>query len=522
MTGKLLEKSRNTFLSLTPAENLIPKKPVKTSKKNPYQNNHIKNSRTPLKTLNKFFHEKNHTNNTHITNRLILDNLSLENRNIIPPMDHYTADKLHFAIGGNISRFLKIQQSHERKNRELSTVLLEKTNSKALLACPKKNTSISRFFLKWDQGDYSLADFIKAQLYENIWNSLFSSYDLNYVYNIGLKTYRAPIRIKSQHKNELMEYRKIAMFYGNLSRNFLTCLMKRSGGSKFLSTLERRLDVALKRALFFPTIRAARQWINQGKILVNNELCLYNGYLLQPGDLISIKETYKNIWKREWFKNFKEFDSQRNTPIQQKETSYNLSTPFIGPRKRFLFPPHLMRKWDKWCQLWGNSISPRENGHTWSKQPYIWNLSLHPTFNNSVCADNLYLKSFMQLKNDLYKLKYTHRQSTPILFWLEELYRNSFSRRKQKHYMYQLISSLLLLQQRGRVIDGLFQQRWSRLFTKKKREVLKKKNCQWGGIKPMHLECSYSSATVIYLFTPQKLVWPSHINVLLLKSALNG
>ncbi len=122
----------------------------------------------------------------------------------------------------------------------------------------------------------------------------------------------------------------------------------------------------------------------------------------------------------------------------------------------------------------------------------------------------------------MHKLRYTQRQLTPILFWLEELYRNSFARKKQTRYMYQLISSLLLLQQRGRVTDGLFQQRWNRLFTKKKREILKKKNCQWGGIKPMHLECSYSCATMVYLFTPQKLVWPSHINVLLLKSALNG
>ena len=184
-----------------------------------------------------------------------------------------------------------------------------------------------------------------------------------------------------------------------------------------------------------------------------------------------------------------------------------------------------MKKWKEWCQLWGNSISRRKNGHRWSKQPYTYNFSLHPTFNMSVCADNLYLSSFMQLRNNLYKLRYCHRHATPILFWLEELYRNSFSRKKQKHYVHtqaHLISSLLLLQQRGRVIDGLFQQRWKRLFIKKKRETLKKKTCQWGGIKPMHLECSYSCATVIYLFTPQKLVWPSHINVLLLKSALNG
>ena len=528
MTEKLLEKSRNIFISLTPPENLIPKKRIKASKKNRYQKNRPKNLRSlprnhvSLNALNKFFHEKNHITSTYITNKLTLDNFSLEN--IIPPMYHSAPNELHFAIGGNINQFLKTQRFHEKKNssRELATPSVTSKAFPANSSCLQGRWSLIPFFLRWNPGNLSLADFIKVQLYANIWNSLFSSYDLNYVYNTAVKNYKAPIRIKNQHKNELIEYRKIAILYGNLSRNSLTCLMKRSGESKFLSTLERRLDVALKRALFFPTIRAARQWIHQGKILVNNEVCLYNSYLLQPGDLISIKEAYKNIWKKEWFKNFKGFDSFENTPTHIKETPYNLLDSFIGPRERFLFPAYLMRKWDKWCQLWGNSISRRKDSHLWSKWAYTWNLSLHATFNNSVCADNLYLKSFIQLKNNLHKLRYTQRQLTPILFWLEELYRNSFARKKQTRYMYQLISSLLLLQQRGRVTDGLFQQRWNRLFTKKKREMLKKKNCQWGGIKPMHLECSYSCATMVYLFTPQKLVWPSHINVLLLRSALNG
>jgi ribosomal protein S4 len=650
MAEKLLEKSRNLFLSLTPPENLIPKKRVKASKRNRYQRRRVKS----YPVLNKFFHEKNQRcpmANIHISPACkmpFLKNLSLEDRNIIPPIDHSAVDKLHFAIGGNINRFLKTEAclplsnmmvtqpsiggcgNHEKKNNKsnkhspgASCMVMEcapcmmhlirapgrpggagsaasmphglgwqKADSSAAMhrrckasipsqrsvdalrfPCPEvyigqmqssypHKEFTSPFYLKWNKENPFLDGFIKGRFSKNIWNSLFSSYDLNYVYNNGD---RFPIRIKNQHKNELMEKRKIAIEYGNLSRDYLARLMQRSGKSKFLSTLERRLDVVLKRALFFPSIWTARQWINQGKILVNYEICSYNSYLLQPGDLISIKEEYKSIWKKEWFKNIGEFDFLKESsaavsqacvlagdpdninkrsfgevelsPVRRasyrfpckeniEETINNvaLSNPGgAGLRGRFLFSSHLMRKWDKWCQLWGRSIShKKDDGHSWSKLDYAWNLSLHPVFNNSVCADNLYLESFMQLKNNINQLKYAHRRSTPILLWLEELYRNSLSRKKGRHYMYQLISSLLLLQQRGPIIDGLFQQRWRRLFTKKKPKILKKIGCRWGPIKPMHLECSYSCATVIYLFAPQKLVWPSHINVLLLKSALNG
>lgn len=553
MAEKLLEKSRNIFLSLTPPENLIPKKRVKTSKRNSYQNHRISNLKTPPNTLNRFFHEKNqasiHMGKTPIY--ATLKNILLENINhiaLVPPVDHSVVDRLHFDIGGNINRFLKINEkkntpsiknaankTHLTPLENLATSLvpsksgadfLYRVNDSVLSSKMKgkqiederegKTYTVFPFYLKWNQKHLPLADFIKGRLYENIWKSLFSSYDLNYFYNTQVKNYKSSIKIKNQHKSELMEHRKIAIFYGNLSRNSLACLMQRAGESKFLSTLERRLDVVLKRALFFPSIWAARQWIHQGKILVNHEVCSYNSYLLQPGDIISIKERYKSIWRGEYFKNFKEFNPVkrvRDTNVYQKETPYKSPTSY----SRFLFPPHLMRKWDKWCQLWGNCISPKTGGHSWSS--YAWNFFLHPVFNDSACAGYLYLKYFTPLRNNLHKLMYANRQSTPILLWLKELYKNSFARKK--HYMYQLISSLLLLQQRGRVIDGLFQQRWSRLFTKKKPKKLKKKNCQWGGIKPMHLECSYSCATVVYLFTPQKLVWPSHINVLLLKSALS-
>ena len=166
----------------------------------------------------------------------------------------------------------------------------------------------------------SLVDFLRKQLYGNFWNYLFSIHDIN---NASLKRNR----VNDQFKNQYIEYKKLAILYGNLPRrtfaHIMRCATKEGGEieSKFLFILERRLDVVLKRLFFFPTIKSARQWIHQGKILVNNQICIYNSYLLQPADLISIKKQYIITWRKEWFKHFHII--ARNRGLSQRfEASY--------------------------------------------------------------------------------------------------------------------------------------------------------------------------------------------------------
>ncbi|TVY64365.1 37S ribosomal protein NAM9 [Lachnellula suecica] len=51
---------------------------------------------------------------------------------------------------------------------------------------------------------------------------------------------------------------------------------------------ERRLDVAIFRALFASSARQARQFVTHGKVKVNGKKMPYPGYLLNPGDMFQV------------------------------------------------------------------------------------------------------------------------------------------------------------------------------------------------------------------------------------------
>jgi len=51
---------------------------------------------------------------------------------------------------------------------------------------------------------------------------------------------------------------------------------------------ERRLDVAIWRALFASSARQARQFVTHGKVKVNGKKMPYPGYLLNPGDMFQV------------------------------------------------------------------------------------------------------------------------------------------------------------------------------------------------------------------------------------------
>ncbi|CZR66792.1 related to NAM9-mitochondrial ribosomal protein, small subunit [Phialocephala subalpina] len=53
--------------------------------------------------------------------------------------------------------------------------------------------------------------------------------------------------------------------------------------------IERRLDMAVWRALFASSARQARQFVVHGKVKVNGKKMIYPGYLLNPGDLFQVE-----------------------------------------------------------------------------------------------------------------------------------------------------------------------------------------------------------------------------------------
>jgi small subunit ribosomal protein S4 len=71
--------------------------------------------------------------------------------------------------------------------------------------------------------------------------------------------------------------------------------MKGDTGENLIGLLERRLDSAVFRAKFAPTMFAARQFINHGHIKVNGRRVNISSYQLKVGDVIEVKESSKQL-----------------------------------------------------------------------------------------------------------------------------------------------------------------------------------------------------------------------------------
>lgn len=98
------------------------------------------------------------------------------------------------------------------------------------------------------------------------------------------------IRTPSQFKKILRECRKIRLLYGNLSMRHLSRATSkmRLPGENLLIWLESRLDVVLERSGFFGSVKAARQCVLKGQILVNSKIVKSPSFILKGGDLIKV------------------------------------------------------------------------------------------------------------------------------------------------------------------------------------------------------------------------------------------
>ncbi len=73
--------------------------------------------------------------------------------------------------------------------------------------------------------------------------------------------------------------------------------MKRRGdtGENLVGLLESRLDAAVYRLKFVPTVFAARQFVSHGHVLVNGKRVTIPSYQVREGDEIQIKEKSREM-----------------------------------------------------------------------------------------------------------------------------------------------------------------------------------------------------------------------------------
>jgi small subunit ribosomal protein S4 len=104
----------------------------------------------------------------------------------------------------------------------------------------------------------------------------------------------------SEYGVQLKEKQKLKTTYGLYERQFRNCFEKANKqkgrtGENLIKLLERRLDNVVYRLGFAATRMQARQLVRHRHILVNQSLVDIPSYLLNPGDVIQVKEKSRKM-----------------------------------------------------------------------------------------------------------------------------------------------------------------------------------------------------------------------------------
>lgn len=124
---------------------------------------------------------------------------------------------------------------------------------------------------------------------------------------------------------QLREKQKVKRAYGMLEKQFRAnyeeaVRMKGNTGENMLSLLERRLDNVVYRMGIGDSRAESRQIVNHGHITVNGKNVNVPSYIVKAGDVISIRESKRNIEQFKQLKGIKltlprwlEFDNKNLT-----------------------------------------------------------------------------------------------------------------------------------------------------------------------------------------------------------------
>ena len=104
----------------------------------------------------------------------------------------------------------------------------------------------------------------------------------------------------SEYGVQLQEKQKVRFTYGVNEKQFRKTFDEASklpgkAGENFLKVLETRLDNVVYRIGFASTRAQARQLVNHGHILVDGSKVDIPSYRVKPGQVISLKETSRNL-----------------------------------------------------------------------------------------------------------------------------------------------------------------------------------------------------------------------------------
>jgi small subunit ribosomal protein S4 len=105
----------------------------------------------------------------------------------------------------------------------------------------------------------------------------------------------------SDYGQQLVAKQKLKGYYGNIGekqfRKYFAEADRLRGdtGQNLVGLLERRLDVVIYRAMFVPTVFAARQFVNHKHITVNGRVVNIPSYQVKEGDVVEVRESSRNV-----------------------------------------------------------------------------------------------------------------------------------------------------------------------------------------------------------------------------------
>ena len=134
--------------------------------------------------------------------------------------------------------------------------------------------------------------------WKNIWGRPKSPFNSRaYLQDNTVKIKKA----SQQITNTITSKTKLKSYYGNINerqfRNIYRKALSKRGDTteNLIALLESRLDTAIYRAKFAPTVFAARQMINHGHIKVNKKRVNIASYVVKNTDLIEVREKSKKL-----------------------------------------------------------------------------------------------------------------------------------------------------------------------------------------------------------------------------------
>ncbi len=100
---------------------------------------------------------------------------------------------------------------------------------------------------------------------------------------------------------QLRAKQKLKGYYGNITEKQFKSIYKEASrlkgdtGENLVGLLERRLDALVYRAMFVPTVFAARQFVSHGHVKVNGRRVNIPSYRLKVGDVVEVREKSRDM-----------------------------------------------------------------------------------------------------------------------------------------------------------------------------------------------------------------------------------